>query len=290
MVFGVWEVSEVWLSNEQCDEHDAGVGDDVVDGAERVYGGLSELPAQEPSDGGDPEDLGVDRVERVVLRREQPFERRELRRRSLRWRWCGIELVGERMTDELAAQVDYEDVDEVIELASRMRQESQGRLTPEELQEIGEELGIPAQYVERAREELGRRRIQADEAEREAKARRQMLVWRGGIGAVVVVVVFGVWSMFAVSNLRTLYAGVEAHEAEIANLRERQASVVELYAGRPDSPDRDAEIVGAENRVRVAMQRHGEAAAAYNERAGRFPATLWAPVVGLPSRVEPGGR
>ncbi len=186
----------------------------------------------------------------------------------------------------MSDEINYDDVDEVIGLASRMRQESQGRLTAEEMAEIGAELGIPAEYVDQAREELSRRRAEEERAEKAARARRNLVMMVGGGGFLLTALVFGLWSMVAVSSLQGVYAQVEAQAAEVQNVEDRREAILELYADRPDSVERDAEIVGSENRIRVARQRYNEAVAVYNQRAARFPASLWTGAAGLPDRVE----
>ena len=182
-------------------------------------------------------------------------------------------------------RIANEDIDDVIGLAAEMMQEDDDTLALEDLRAVGAELDIPPEYLERAREELARRRAEAEAARaREAAARRKLLTYIG-IGAVALVVIVVGWGWAAVSGLRTAYASVEAQRAQVANVLERQEAIREALADRPDSPDKDAELVGSENRVRVETQRYAGAAAAYNDRAGRFPASLFAPVVGLPAEV-----
>ena len=150
------------------------------------------------------------------------------------------------------------------------------RLTAEELAEVGEDLGIEQKYIDQAREELGKRRetvaLQAVAAAKRAKTLR---VGLGG-AAVVCVLVFGAWSALASSSLGDREAALSAHRAQVASARERQASVHKLFANRPDSPDKDAELVGAENRVRVELKRCNEALSKYQRAASSFPASLWA--------------
>ena len=181
--------------------------------------------------------------------------------------------------------VNYEDVDEVIGLAAELRHQSEDLLSPEELAAIGEELGIPAEFVDRARQELTRRREQAERQARAAAERRRQITLIVSVVAGVLLLVSAILSFTAVSSARSAYHVVLAQAAEVHNVQDRQASVLALYADRPDSIDRDAEIMGAENRVRVATQRYNEAVATYNLRASRFPASLWLPFTDLPPTI-----
>ena len=56
---------------------------------------------------------------------------------------------------------------------------------------------------------------------------------------------------------------------------------------RGRAPDRevDAELAGAENRVRIAQRQYDEVATAYNRAAGGFPAALFSGVFGYPAKV-----
>lgn len=182
--------------------------------------------------------------------------------------------------------VAYEDVDDVIEVAERLLIEDQGALTADEIAEIGGELDIPEEYIERARERLAeQRRDQERQAERDQQRRRRILLASAACTALIALI-FGVWSFAAVSKLAPLHADVEAHRAEVANMQERKVAIDEQFADRPDSLEKDAQLVGSQNRLRVATKRYNEAAAAYNRQASTFPASLWAPVVGFPSRVS----
>ncbi len=196
--------------------------------------------------------------------------------------------------EETPDETDYEDVDEVIGIAERMMQKQESALSDEELQEVGAELGIPAEYVDRARNELQRRREKERERKKRRRRRRRRWKRRLTIGATVAGVIFGLWSWVAVSNLRQTHARIESQRAEIANQQDRKEAIEEQFADQPDSPEKQAQLTGSENRLRVAIQRYNRAAADYNRRAGSFPAALWAPLVGLPADVPtandlPGG-
>ena len=69
-------------------------------------------------------------------------------------------------------------------------------------------------------------------------------------------------------SLEDALATAEQKKAQVRNVLERQVAVHERYQGRPSTVDSEAEISGAENRVRVERRRYDEAASEYN--AGRM--------------------
>jgi hypothetical protein len=182
--------------------------------------------------------------------------------------------------------VAYEDVDDVIEVAERLLMEDQGALSADEIAEIGGELDIPEEYIERAREQLAEQRQDEQRQAQRARQSRRRILRAAGISAALIVLVFGVWSYAAVSKLGPLHANVEAHRAEVANMQERKVDIEQQFADRPDSLEKDAQLVGSQNRLRVATKRYNEAAAAYNRQASTFPASMWTSVVGLPTHVS----
>ena len=188
--------------------------------------------------------------------------------------------------DQTGPTVDYEDVDDVIAIAERMRADEANRLTPEELAEIGAELGIPAEYVDRARQKLRERRAhQEREAKQAARLRTKIAVIAGAL-ILCAGAIFGLWSSFAVSSLRDAFAEVERTRAQVDNIRARKTAIEQQFEGRGPSLEKDAQLVGAQNRLRVELKRFNEAAAQYNRRASSFPASLWTGGPNLPVRVD----
>ena len=182
-------------------------------------------------------------------------------------------------------QIAEEDVDDVVGLAMRMMHEEEGQLSLREMQEVGEELDIPPEYIERAQAELQRERAATRAAEQQEAQRTAKLKRTVTLGVVVVAGVLLLWTGVAVSSLTSLHASVQTQAAQVANVTERKATVVEMYQGRADSPDKDAEIIGAENRIRVETKRYAELAGEYNAAAGSFPVALVRPLFGLPASV-----
>lgn len=185
-------------------------------------------------------------------------------------------------------ETDYEDVDDIIGIAERLKQKNQESLSDEELQEVGAELGIPAEYIDQARDELERRRREERTREERLEKRRRRWRRRGLIAGGALLVVFGLWSWIATAKLNQSYSAVESHRSEVRNQLDRKAAIREQFADQPDSPEKQAQLTGSENRVRVAIQRYNDVAADYNRRARSFPASLWKSIVGLPDEV-PGG-
>lgn len=178
--------------------------------------------------------------------------------------------------DDPRAQVETDDLDDIIEIAERLRRADDERLSVEDVAEVGEALGIEAEYIQQARQQLVVQREQQARDARAAAARQKTLIFGGGIALIVVLAIGGLWSAMASSSLGNKESELNAKVRQVQSARERQKSVAKLLAKRPDSPDKDAELVGAENRVRVELKRCNEALAAYQRAANSFPASLWA--------------
>ncbi|RVU48564.1 hypothetical protein EA187_03800 [Lujinxingia sediminis] len=170
--------------------------------------------------------------------------------------------------------IDYDDVDDIIATAERLREKARNELTLDEMREVGAEVGIPAEYIDRAHQKLQEvRRAETIAAIRQKNRRRRLLSIAGGI-LLVIVVAGAVSYRTTTSRLSELYAEVERHQAEVANVKARQQAVEAHYRDLPDSIDKQAELIGAENRVHVATQRFHEAAARYNSAVRLPPASL----------------
>jgi hypothetical protein len=94
-----------------------------------------------------------------------------------------------------------------------------------------------------------------------------------------------IWGVLGANSLKSDLNEIEEQRAQVARVVERQAGVQELLANEPSSLDRNAELLGAENRVRIEQQRYDEAASAYNARVDGFPNNLWRALFGLPNHV-----
>ncbi len=187
--------------------------------------------------------------------------------------------------DDPREGIPFEDVDDVIGLADELERKHADRLPLADLYAVGEDLGVSAQAIDRARGELIRRREEAARAQAAKDERRRRRLTRVGMAAGALVAVVVLVGLVSTAGLRDLHAQVEAQRARVQSVIERRAAIGRLFEGQPDSTDKTAELVGAENRVRVETSRYQEAAAAYNAVAGQNRAWLGVRLRGLPSEV-----
>lgn len=193
---------------------------------------------------------------------------------------------------EAAPSIARDDVDDVIGHAEGIRKEDEGKLSLDDMRAVGRELDIEEKYIDKAVAKRETEKREAKEAEVVARAERQRqlaLARKVGIGAAAALVLsmLVIWlgASSRASELRGLDAEVARARAQLVSVSERQAKVETEYRSRAASPDRDAELLGAENRVRVERMRYDEAAAAYNAaRSSSFGG--WASsLYGVPERA-----
>lgn len=177
--------------------------------------------------------------------------------------------------------VDYEDVDDIIGIASEMENVASERLSVEDLESVAKDLEIPTEYVGPAIAELRRRRA-AELAAAQMRKRRTRIAL-GVSGGVVVV--FLLWVMIVGSNLSDLVSDAARQRAQVVNVMQRQSATEAQWRTAPASPNRDAELSGAENRVRIERKRYDDAAASYNADAAGFPGGLARGLYGLPATL-----
>lgn len=179
------------------------------------------------------------------------------------------------------------DLDDVIELATRRAEARADEVSIEEVERIAAELDISPAEVRAAIDELKRRR--AAEAAAEGTRRAGDRIRRGRLKQIALAVgaLLLLGALWTPISLGGKLSAVEQHRADIDNALERQRAVEARLAGRAPTPAVDAERAGADNRVRIARQRHDEAAAAYNRAAGRPPAMLFRGLFGYPATVPP---
>lgn len=182
-------------------------------------------------------------------------------------------------------QIHSQDVDDIIGIAARMKQANAERLTVEELEEVARDLDIEPQYVAQAVETLRRRRADAQAREAAQRARRRKIALGAAVAAAAVAVIVGAMAMIGRSGLSERLAAVRAQHAQVVNVMERQRQVDARLAGQPQTPDRQAEMLGSENRVRVETKRYNQAASAYNERVSSLTGGLALALFDLPERV-----
>lgn len=187
---------------------------------------------------------------------------------------------------ETKEKVHIEDVDDVIGLAAQMKDADAERLTVAELEEVAAELDIDPEYVRQAVQELKRRRGEAARLQAQTKAQRSRLMVNTSIGAAVVLGALCVALVAGQSSLSGSLAEVERASAQVTNVLERQEATKARLADAPASAEREAELSGAENRVRIERRRYDEAASDYNTRAGGFPGVIVVRLFGMPQAVE----
>jgi len=115
--------------------------------------------------------------------------------------------------------------------------------------------------------------------------RRKQVRLFAAVAALALLVLLGMAGANTHAELRDLHAQVERVRAQVENVRERQVAVVARLASAEASAGREAELSGAENRVRIERARYDEAAAAYNAAAGSAWAGLCVTASGLPERA-----
>jgi hypothetical protein len=162
-------------------------------------------------------------------------------------------------------RIAIEDVDDVIEAAAKAKEQAVETLSVEELQEVAAEIDIDPELVPAAIEEVRRRRAAALEAERreaQAATRRRMIASAvvGSLGVSI-----AVWALVVRGSVKDAHIEVERRRAQLVNVIERQRATQVQWEASPESPDKNAELSGAENRVRVERKRYDQAVADYRD-------------------------
>lgn len=184
-----------------------------------------------------------------------------------------------KVENDLVAE---DDLDDVIEIALRMMQDEEGALTEEEVKEVAAELDIPAEYIERARAQLEKTRLEQKQ-ELERKKKQKLYV---GMGAGAVSIVFLLVIGSAYSSVSSLHNAVETQSAQVDNMTTRQKEMDRLMASKPDSVDKTAELVGARNRVRVETKRYNDLVNQYNDSASGPLGSIVTSLTGLPAEMQ----
>jgi hypothetical protein len=177
--------------------------------------------------------------------------------------------------------INYEDVDDIIGIASELQQIDAERLSEQDLRAVASDLDLPEHYLGPAIAELDRRRKAAQlAAEARARTKKRLI-----ISAISVFAILSLWAILTNSSLGTELATISQQRAQIDNVLERQRATEAQWRDLPHSDKRAAELSGAENRVRIERKRYDEVAAAYNGRVSSFPTSLWASLFGRPKSV-----
>lgn len=187
-------------------------------------------------------------------------------------------------------EVHVDDLDDVIEIAARLDLEDDDQLSLREVEEVAAELDIDPEHVREATQQLERERARERAQAVEAAGLRQRVL--KGVAAAVTVALLGLAALTGVGHagLNSRFADVETRRAQVVNVLERQAVIQKRYEGLELDRDREAEIIGAENRVRVERKRYDEAAAEYNRYASGLSGSIAQRLLSHPARVKLSGE
>ena len=191
----------------------------------------------------------------------------------------------EKAEVEAPAKVAYEDVDDVIAAAARAMDQEASYLSVEELQQVAEELDIPARLVQPAIEEVRRRREKELAAERAAlRARRRAIRIGAGVSAGLGVVL-AIWALVQRSSMQEALLAAQSQRSQVVNVIDRQGATHAQWDDASDSAEKRAELSGAENRVRVERKRYDELATAYGREASSLMGKVWVSLGGYPAEL-----
>ena len=187
-------------------------------------------------------------------------------------------------TRQAPGSVAYDDVNELIATATRLMQKDAApdTLTPEDLRRIGEELDIPARYVDQALEALARRRDDEAQARERRSLLRRARLRQGAWAGVVLAGVLAVPGLIVRNGLTAQLAEVAQKRAQVRNVVERREALHARLDQLTPGLNRDAEVAGSDNRVAVERRRYDERAAEYNASAASFPTSWVVRLSGLP--------
>lgn len=139
----------------------------------------------------------------------------------------------------------------------------------------------------RAQLDLLRDRADARRAELVKSDRTRFTLQIIAVVLISTVVVAGIAFTRTSSALATAWAEVDRAEAQVKNVHQRQLELQKQLAATEASESKNAQLEGAENRVRVERARFQTAAAAYDAAVGTWWARLVARAKGLPLDADP---
>lgn len=188
----------------------------------------------------------------------------------------------ESMTGPEEQSILADDLDDVIKLASQHKEATvEERLSLAQVDQIAEELGIEPEHVGEAIETLQQRRETSANQQRSARMARRK--W-GRVTAIVAGCLLGL-ALLAYSLLSSRLSAVEGARSQVKNVVERQLATESTYRERPPSPERDAELDGAANRVRVERRAYDLAARRYNDSASSVLSMPFRGLLGFPKKA-----
>lgn len=118
------------------------------------------------------------------------------------------------------------------------------------------------------------------------QTRKRFMLQLGGALLGAGLLLGGIAAQQTGSRLSGLHAAVAQAKSQLISVRERRAQVVARFEQAPESEGRDAELSGAENRVRVEMKHYDDAAAEYNAAVENAWSRFCAKLAKLPDHAE----
>jgi len=185
--------------------------------------------------------------------------------------------------------ISAEDIDDIIGIAQENKDEDDSRIDVDDVEDIAEELDIPAEYIRPAVDELAERRLVEQREQEIIQQRRQIQVARLRKSAIAIVVLLGSFALIgaaAVTHTQSSLAGpwaeVEQRRSRVESVMERQQHVQARVVNQPDDMQRQDALAGAENRVAIERRRYDQAASAYNAAVAGFPERALCGLAGVP--------
>ena len=111
---------------------------------------------------------------------------------------------------------------EVFALASRYYADYRQSFSEAELVQAGSEACIPAEFIQRAMQEIEAQRLQKLERHKQAQKRRQLLI-QAGVGMLATISLWSIWTQNTLSSAAT---NVEATWAQVENQLQRRADLI----------------------------------------------------------------
>lgn len=133
-------------------------------------------------------------------------------------------------------------------------------------------------------ERLERQEVERAHVRESSSRLRYVLAFGGGFVALVALAL-GVQLQRTGTSLSARWADVERARAQVQNVKEKQQEVLTRLKDTAPSDARDAEVAGADNRVRIERKRYDEAASAYNAGVDGVLARWAAKASGLPEEA-----
>ena len=182
--------------------------------------------------------------------------------------------------------IDVDDLDDIIGIAERLQEEDTDKMSFEEIAAVAKELDISVEYLQKAIDELKKKRLleeQESKKQTELEKTHKTMRTKGTVFFIVVGLVSGFYSY---GSLTAKVAEVELHHSNVAGALERQKNTEKRYKEASRTAAVDAELDGAENRVRIAQQRYDRAASQYNSTSLSMLHRPWVSLLGFPSGYQ----